>query len=255
MIATLGRLDELQEEGGLDSLLRSGARFSRTMAVLTAHERGEATQLNNRSIGPGLVFERLWKESGCQAAVEKLLRGRRFEFPVERVVFLTVLHRLFESGSDRQGAQWRRDRRIEGTDDVALHHSYRAMAWLGSELAEEEQKSRTPFAPRCVKDLVEEHLFYRRRDLFTDLSLVFFDTTTLSFEGEGGETLGRHGNSNDFRPHLKQMVVGAILDNAGRSAASFGRVIPLTSRRSCRSLTACAAAFPSGRSALLRIAA
>ena len=34
-------------------------------------------------------------------------------------------------------------------------------------------------------------LFARRRDLFNDLDLVFFDTSAVYFHGEGGETLGR----------------------------------------------------------------
>ena len=75
--------------------------------------------------------------------------------------------------------------------------------------------STTPFSPRTTKDLVEEQLFERRRDLFTALDLVFFDTTSIYFEGEGGETLGAHGHSKDSRPDLKQMVVGAVLDSSG----------------------------------------
>jgi len=54
------------------------------------------------------------------------------------------------------------------------------MAFLGEELS--EQKDRTPFAPRCTKDLIEERLFDYRRDLFTDLDLVFLDTTSIYFE-------------------------------------------------------------------------
>jgi hypothetical protein len=45
----------------------------------------------------------------------------------------------------------------------------------------------TPFAPRTNKDLIEEALFARRRDLFSDLGIVFFDTTPIYFEGEGGD--------------------------------------------------------------------
>src|SRR5208337_2643065 len=41
------------------------------------------------------------------------------------------------------------------------------------------------------KDLIEEALFARRRDLFTQLQLVFFDTTSIYFEGQGGETIGQ----------------------------------------------------------------
>jgi hypothetical protein len=37
------------------------------------------------------------------------------------------------------------------------------------------------FAPRCVKDLIEEKLFDARRDLFSNLSMVFFDTTSIYF--------------------------------------------------------------------------
>jgi hypothetical protein len=46
------------------------------------------------------------------------------------------------------------------------------------------------------------------------------DTTSLYFEGEGGETLGRRGHSKDWRPHLKQMIVGVIIDQAGRPVCS-----------------------------------
>ena len=69
---------------------------------------------------------------------------------------------------------------------------------------------------RSVKDLIEERLFERRRDLFTDLSAVFMDTTSLSFYGEGGETLGEHGYSKDYRPDLKQMILGLVVDGDGR---------------------------------------
>ena len=74
------------------------------------------------------------------------------------------------------------------------------MAWLGEELPAAEQTNRT-LVPGCVKDLIEERLFARRRDLFTDLSVVFMDTTSLYFEGEGGAELGERGHSKDYRPH------------------------------------------------------
>jgi hypothetical protein len=94
-----------------------------------------------------------------------------------------------------------------------LHHFYRAMAWLGEEM---EEKSEEALAPRCVKDVIEERLFDQRRDLFADLSGVFMDTTSLSFYGEGGETLGEHGYSKDYRPDLRQMILALIVDGAGR---------------------------------------
>lgn len=78
--------------------------------------------------------------------------------------------------------------------DCQLHHLYRAMGWLGEVLADSQQYGATPFSPRCSKDQIEEGVFARRQDLFTSLDLVFFDTTSIYFEGEGGETLGQYGN-------------------------------------------------------------
>ena len=86
------------------------------------------------------VFERLWQQTGCQRVIEQLLGPRRFEFDVERAVFLTVLHRLFDSGSDRAADKWKKDYQIEDCDALQLHHLYRAMAWLGQVLPKGQQK-------------------------------------------------------------------------------------------------------------------
>ena len=138
---------------------------------------------------------------------------RKTSFEVERAVFVVVLHRLMVSGSDRSCAHWMADYAIPGADDLALHHFYRAMAWLGEEV---EPAADGALAPRCVKDLIEEALFERRRDLFSELGLVFVDTTSLSFEGAGGEALGAQGYSKDHRPDPKQMILAVVIDGEGR---------------------------------------
>src|SRR5271168_5350747 len=187
VIATLGRVDELQASGQLERLLRSGARFAAKAMVLSTGSDDDAAKIAVRRIGPALVFERLWEETGCRAVIAKLAGQRKHDFALERAVFLTVLHRLFVSGSDRAADRWREDYAIAGVEKLDLHHLYRAMAWLGEELPEKEQDGRTPFSPRCVKDVVEVRLFAHRRDLFTRLDLVFMDTTSLYFEDAGGQ--------------------------------------------------------------------
>jgi Transposase DDE domain len=216
VIATLGRLDQLQQSGHLDGLLVSGARLSRNVLLLSAHAKGQLTTITTRHVGPVLIFERLWQQTGCQRVIQQLLEGRRFECDVERAVFLTVRHRLVHPGSDRAADKWKADYPIEGGDALQLHHLYRAMAWLGEELPHDQQAGKTTFAPRCTKDRIEEDLFAHRRDLFTDLQLVFFDTTSIYFEGEGGQDIGQRGFSKDHRPDLYQMIVGAVIDGQGR---------------------------------------
>src|SRR5438270_2673543 len=114
VLTTLGRLDELKQAGQLDALLASGARFAEHILLLTAHRSGRAPAITTRRIGPTLIFERLWQETGCQQVLRHLLEGRSFGFPLERAVFLTVLHRLCASGSDRSAQQWKADYRLDG---------------------------------------------------------------------------------------------------------------------------------------------
>lgn len=65
VVATLGRLDRLQQTGQLDGLLRSGAKFCKSVLLLAAHRRGETTLVRTRPIGPAMIFERLWQQTVC----------------------------------------------------------------------------------------------------------------------------------------------------------------------------------------------
>lgn len=220
IIKNLGRKEAVVASGELERLASSVARYAERAVVLSQLAAGNPDQLACKRIGAPLLFGRLWEETGCKAVIEGLLASRGFEFSVERAVFATVLHRLLVSGSDRACEKWLADYDIPDVDGLALHHLYRAMAWLGEELPPEQQAGATPFAPRTVKDLVEEQLFERRRDLFAELSVVFLDTTSLSFTGAGGETLGERGCSKDHRPDLMQMIVGVVIDADGRPVCS-----------------------------------
>src|SRR6516225_6498785 len=139
-------------------------------------ERLEAVTVQR--IGPDLVFGRLWKECGIQEVIQSLLQTRRYDFDVERAIYLTVLHRLFASGSDRAAERWREDYLIPGTEGLELHHLYRAMAFLGDPI---EQLDKPSGAVRCNKDLIEEALFESRRDLFTEVELVFLVLRRISW--------------------------------------------------------------------------
>lgn len=220
VLLRLGRLDELLASGRLDSLIQSLGRFSDKLALLGAHARDESIATRSARIGPSLIFQRLWQACSIDKVLTSLLKDRRFEFSLERAIFLTVLHRLFAPGSDRAAEKWKEDYSIEGAGELSLHHLYRAMAWLGEVLPEDQQTGATPLAPRTHKDVIEEELFAQRRDLFSGLDLVFFDTTSIYFEGAGGETIGRRGHSKDHRPDLKQMVVGVVLDQNGNPVCS-----------------------------------
>lgn len=212
VIATVGRMDRLEVKDRIETLIRSLSKYSKKVLLVLSDKSSVAA--DSKKIGPALIFERLWKELGIKKAIKHLLIGRKFEFDVERAIFLTVLHRLMISGSDRFCDKWHRDYVIEEVEDLYLHHLYRAMGFLGEEVS--DQRDSTPFAPRCRKDQLEEEIFFGHRDLFSGLDLVFFDTTSIYFEGEGGSLIGEKGFSRDHRPDLNQMVVGVVLDDKGK---------------------------------------
>lgn len=240
VIATLGRLDVLRENGQLDGLVGSLARFSDHLAVLRAVRSDEAVAEAAVHVGPTLVFGKLWEQLGLPAILKRLLAGRKFEFSLERVMFITVVHRLLVSGSDRAAERWCRRYGFGEIDDLDLQHFYRTMGWLGEPLPEEQQPAQIgPLGPRLRAHLIEEALFDRRRDLFSGLRLVFIDTTSIYFEGAGGATLGQRGYSKDHRPDLKQIVLAAVLDDTGRpvcceilpgNTADITTLVPLIDR-------------------------
>jgi hypothetical protein len=211
VIKALGRRDVVENSDLLDGLIASAARHSRRSIVLSSFYRGELPELRRVSIGPDLVFGRLWQETGCRDVLRSLLSERHFGFDVERAIYLTVLHRLMVSGSDRHAHDWHQRIRIPGVEAMTLENAYKAMAWLGEETRE----------GRPMTDTVEEVLYRHRQPLLGELSVAFFDTTSLYFEGRGGATLGQRGFSKDFRPQLHQVVLGMVLDDHDRPIASF----------------------------------
>ena len=63
------------------------------------------------------------------------------------------------SGSDRFCNKWKMDYLIPGTEELDLHHLYRALSFLGEALPEHKQSD--AFSVRCNKDLIEEMLFLK----------------------------------------------------------------------------------------------
>jgi hypothetical protein len=211
VIKALGRRDAVETSGLLDSLIASAARHSHRSIVLSRFYRGELPALKRLSIGPDLVCGRLWQDLGCRDVLRGLLAHRHFRFDVERAVYLAVVHRLMVSGSDRHANAWRQSLRVPGAEDLILDHAYKAMTWLGEKIGQ----------GRVMTDAIEEALYRHRQPLLGEVSLAFFDTTSLWFEGRGGATLGQRGHSKDYRPHLNQVVLGIVLDGDDRPIASF----------------------------------
>ncbi len=211
VIATVGRLDRLRASGQFSQLVLSASKkVDDLMVSVPSADNAAESGADSRHIGLQLVFDRLWRETGCQDVIRACARGTRHGFDLERAVFLSVLHRLGISGPDRSAEAWGASRPLDGLGQpLGLHQLYRAIQWLGDEVGADGDTR------RWRKDPIEKRLFDRRRTLFSELSLVFFDTTSVPFWGQGGEELARHGHSKDRRGDHHQLVLGLALDQDG----------------------------------------
>ena len=117
---------------------------------------------------PALIFERCGVRPAARV-VRKLLATRHHHFDVERAGVherAAPSHWSLAPTAARFSGPGPGHRRTAGLE---LQHLYRAMGWLGEALG-----NASPMRPRrgALKDLIEEELFARRRDLFTSLDLV-----------------------------------------------------------------------------------
>jgi hypothetical protein len=227
IIGSLGRRDRLLASGELDGLLKSLAGFSEKLKVVEAVRESGLTAPTARSWGPALVFGRLWERQGLPEILEKLARGRKFGFDLERAAFALALQRLCAPGSDLQGSGWVQTVEAPGFGGLALQHFYRATGFLAE-----------------VRHDLETALFRRDRHLFNrSLDLVFIDTTSLSCYRDRETPLRRRGYSRDRRPELPQLVLCVAVDGQGwplawevfpgntADAAALGRVVALLRER------------------------
>ena len=118
-------------------------------------------------------------------------------------IFAMVLNRLLCPCSKRRVSRWSEEVEEPAFQGLSLHHFYRTLD-----------------VPWENKGRLEEDLFRRRQDLFSQgVDFVFFDTTTVSFQGEGPEGLAEYGYSRGKRPDLKQTVVTEALTREGMPIA------------------------------------
>lgn len=199
VVANLGRLDQLVDSGQLEKIVNGLARFSEAYKSYRAFVQGRFDRCVVRSWGPPLVFGRLWERQGLPEILGRLAEGRKFQFDLERTTFAMALHRLCDPGSDLQCSQWVRTVESPGFDSLQLQHFYRTCGFLSE-----------------VRGSLEQELFFKDHDLFSqELDLVFLDTTSTYVYRDGETELCRRGYSRDRHPELPQFVLCVAVDGHG----------------------------------------
>jgi hypothetical protein len=215
LICSVGRLDILRANGGLDRLISSLAKHSERCWL---EAEGEGLLPWVKTYGPVLIFYRIWEELGLSGILSRFQAGTESRFPVEEAAFAMVLHRLLDPGSKKATYEWLSTVYRPQFDSLELCHLYRTLDYLVQ-----------------GKEILEEALFARNRDLFSlTVDLILFDTTLVHFEGKGPQglaTLSRPGNY----PDCVKVLVGLVMTGDGFPVAHHifpGNTADITAFRS-----------------------
>ena len=217
VIANLGRADELAASGALASLIASGAKLTDQVLLINALDEDAegALSVAAKRIGGPMLFGRIWERLGVADVLADLLKARAFEFPVERAVFVASPASAIRLGIGSRlfvvDGGLRHPRRRGARSASLLPRHGLARRGDGGEAGKGARAALRQGPDRGEAVRPPPRSLHR-----PDLSAVFMDTTSLSFYGEGGETLGEHGYSKDYRPDFKQMILGLVVDGDGR---------------------------------------
>jgi len=196
IVANLGRIEDVQD-GDLDKLITSLAKFSKKKWV-----QAEAAKIMVESAkewGTDLIFRTIWERLGLNQTLERLLAKTEVSTPLAEAVYAMVLNRISDPLSKRAVNEWVSEIYRPSFNALELQHFYRALDFLIAH-----------------KEIIELELFEQVKNLFNlELDMVFWDTTSTYFEGNGPEGLAVHGHTRDHRPDRVQILVGVLMTKEG----------------------------------------
>lgn len=146
----------------------------------------------SKNIGPKLIFRKLWND---------LKFNEIFDSKYHEHIFMMVLNRLCDPRSKLACMNWKEGVYEPLWNNVKLHDLYLTLDWLMKN-----------------KSKLEIEMFNNIRDLFNQgIDLMLFDTTSVSYWGEGEECpeLLKFGYSKDKRNDLKQLIVALLMTGKG----------------------------------------
>jgi transposase len=203
ILHSFGRTDQLD----LEQIRRLVDQLGRYLDPAAAPATSGLEVTRTWSLGGTHLLDSLWRELKLDEFFSHALQARAFAQPVERAIFALVAHRVLAPASKLACSRWAgASAWIPGLErggaELDVQHLYRAMDFLHGAMPE-----------------LQEHLYFQVTDLLSaDVSVLFYDTTSVSFyldeaDPEGG--LRRHGHSKKKRPDLPQIVVALAINRDG----------------------------------------
>lgn len=194
VVATLGRLETLRS-GEADALINGLLRASGRSEL--DEGTGEVSFAPALAVGDTWMLTALWQELGFGDAFRRVLRNRHHQFDAERLLRVMVFNRLCDPESKLGIGRW-----LEGT----------LVPQVPAESVTHQRLLRTMDTIESCAEALESSLAGLLRPLIDqELSIVFYDLTTIRIEGSSqlAEDVRRHGMSKDGGIR-RQVLLGVV---------------------------------------------
>ena len=210
IIHNLGREEEVDREAMrrlAKSILRVSCPDDLARLEAEGEAQGEPIRIEWVKEYGGLhVLRALWDRFSLGEEIRRVAADRPTAHALAEAAFLIVANRALAPES-KLGLyeRWLQDVHWPQAQGIELHHLYLALDLLASE-----------------KEALEKAIFFQVADLLSaDVSLLFYDTTSVYFETEDEDELRRRGHSKDKRPDRPQVVVGLAVTRDGLPVKSW----------------------------------
>ena len=192
VLLNLGRIENIKGNKGFKRMIDS------------LYELMEINKLNIDDISSAdilnygyIAYKKLWDNFGLSSILNKKDICGNIDFSLNDTSFLMSLTHLLDPQSKL--SVYNHKNRYFNLPNVKLHNLYRSLDILSKN-----------------KERIEEHLFYKKRDLFNlSLDVVFYDVTTFYFESVKKDSLKDFGFSKDNKLNEVQVVMGLLIDKEG----------------------------------------
>jgi len=192
VVANLGRIDGM-EDGHLDALIRGLCRVT---------GRDEPTKLEishapARAFGDVFALHALWTDLGFDLALGRALRSGKRKLDVEALVRAMVFNRLCEPTSKLGCLRWLDTVAMPAMPETVTHqHLLRAMDALMDHAERVEME-----LAKQIRPLVDR-----------DLSIIFYDLTTVRIHGAGHleDDIRAFGMNKEMGGIARQFVLGVV---------------------------------------------
>jgi len=165
-VATLGRLDQVGSS--LDAVINGLLKATGRAPVLGAEAHPEVEFEPARALGAVWALHELWKTLGF-GELRRVFRGTRHQIDVEALVRVMVFNRLCDPESKLGVLRWLETVALpERPADITHQHLLRSMDALM-----EHRDAVDRVVARLLRPLIDQ-----------DLSVVFYDLTTIRAEGD-----------------------------------------------------------------------